>query len=198
MFGVWRQGPGRRHVAGRAFLQQQFGRLNNRLGVKAGAHQSIEHCVGHRHDRHALVMGHERPHDHHGLPGRHAVRRKVQRFVEAVAAQRTHPGQGTQIGHRRRGIHHRGEGRRIRRDHQVSVQAALKAKPGYTEVGILIGVLRITHIIGRFRDPPRHALFHPERGLPADDQPARALEQAAGRCPHHQGRHEVFEHGARP
>ena len=172
--------------------------MNNRLGVKAGAHQSTEHCVGHSHDRHALVMGHERPHDRDGLPGRHTVGRKVQRFVEAMAAQRTQPGQGIQIGHRRRGIHHRGKGRRIRRDDEVSVQAALKAKPGYAEVGILIGVLRIPNVIGRLRHSPRHPLFRPERGLPTDDQPARALKQAAGRCPHYQGRHEVFEHGAGP
>ena len=48
----------RRDVARHALLQQQLGRLDPRLGVKALDHPIAEQRVGQRHERHALVMRH--------------------------------------------------------------------------------------------------------------------------------------------
>ena len=46
-----------RHVARHAFLQQQLGRLDARLRVKAFDHAIAQQRVGERDERHALVMG---------------------------------------------------------------------------------------------------------------------------------------------
>ena len=77
---------GDRDVARRALLQQQLGRLDDRLGVEARAHHAVEQRVGDGHDRHALVVGHVGAHDRPGLAFRQAGRREVERLVEAVAA----------------------------------------------------------------------------------------------------------------
>src|SRR5437762_10597517 len=52
-----------RDVTWRAFLQQQFRRLNARLGVKPFAHSPVEENVGDGNHAHALMMRHECPND---------------------------------------------------------------------------------------------------------------------------------------
>src|SRR5439155_18867140 len=58
-------GPGMsdRDVTWRAFLQQQFRRLNARLGVKPFAHSPVKENVGDGNHAHPLMMRHEGPHD---------------------------------------------------------------------------------------------------------------------------------------
>ena len=63
-----RAGLGDRGRAWHALLQQQLGGLHARIGVEAPHHRVAEQDVGERDERHALVVGHEGPHD--GSAGR--------------------------------------------------------------------------------------------------------------------------------
>ena len=87
-----------RNVARRPFLQQQLGRFDDRIAVEAVAQAALEDRVGDRRDRHARVVRHVVQHD--GVVGafRHALRREIDRIVEAVAAERAdraQPGAGS-------------------------------------------------------------------------------------------------------
>src|SRR5580704_9952903 len=64
LFGPWMCD---RDVTRRAFLQQEFGRLDARLRMKPLAHPSVEEDVGDGNQGHALMMRHECPND--GYPG---------------------------------------------------------------------------------------------------------------------------------
>ena len=64
---------GDRGVARHPLLQQQLRGLHARIGVEALHHRVAEQHVGERDERHALVVGHEGPHD--GSAGRAAASR---------------------------------------------------------------------------------------------------------------------------
>ena len=51
--------PRRRDLARNPLLQQQFRRLNDRLGMESLSHRAVKDRVGDRDDRHALMMRHE-------------------------------------------------------------------------------------------------------------------------------------------
>ena len=51
-------GPEYRDVARHSFLKQEFGRLDDRFCVKAGAHRTVQKRIGDRDHAHALVMRH--------------------------------------------------------------------------------------------------------------------------------------------
>ena len=100
-----------RNVARRLFLQQQFGRLDHRIAVEAIAHAAFEDDVGDSHDRHALMVGHVVGDD--GMVGalRHAARREVDGFVEAVMAERVDRAQVLEVQHGLARLELRGEHR---------------------------------------------------------------------------------------
>src|SRR5579864_3846874 len=81
-------GPGMSNcdVAGRAFLQEQFARLDARLRVKPFAHLPVEKDVGDGDHDHALVMCHECPNDGNPGPFRKTAAGVVERLKEAVPA----------------------------------------------------------------------------------------------------------------
>ena len=187
-----------RDVARRAFLQQQLRRLDHRLGVEPRPHRAVEKRVGDGDDRHALMVGHEGAHDRDAFAFGQAARRVVQRLVEAIAAARADRGEPLEVSRRRLRIDHARERGRIRRDDDVFAEPALQPEAGHAEVRILVGELQVAGVVGGFRNAPGD----PERGpvfdLPPHDQPARPLDQAAGRRAHHERRHQIFEHRARP
>ena len=69
---------------------------------------------------------------------------------------------------------------------------------GHAEIGVLVGQFAVAGIVGRFRDAPRHVLRAAVLDLALDDQIAGLVEDAALRLLHHQRRHQIFEHRARP
>ncbi len=127
--------PGTRgiHLARRAFVQEEFGRLDDRLGVKTGAHRAVVEHVGERDQGHALVVRHVRADDGHLLAFGKPGRRVVQRLVPAVAAGRAFTRQMREVLHRRFGRDHRGERRRVRGHHGVVAETTLESEAGDTE-----------------------------------------------------------------
>ena len=195
---VHRQGARHRHIARRPLLQQQLRRLDDGFRMEPRPHHPVQHGIGDGHDRHPLMVRHERLHHCHGLPGWNPAGGVVQRLIEAVAAPapgRTDP---DEVADRGRGIDHGGQRGCVGRDHQVRIQAALQAQVGDTEVGILVGVLHVAHVVGRFRNAPGHVMLQAEADLAPHNQLAGVLQQAALRRAHHQRRHQVLEHRPRP
>ena len=96
------------------------------------------------------------------------------------------------------GIDHRRQRRRVRSDHCVLAEPALQPEPRHAEVRVLIGELEVARVVGGFGNSPRHAKLGAIVHLAAHHQPIGLLEQAAGRRAHHQRRHQVLEHRARP
>jgi len=91
-FDFRRPGPRGGRLARRALLQQQFGGLDDRLGVKAVAHHAVENRVGDRNDRHALMVRHEGANERESLTFRQPAGREVHRFVKAVTPPSAHLG----------------------------------------------------------------------------------------------------------
>ena len=188
----------RRDIARRAFLQEQFRRLNARLGVKPRPHPAVEDHIGDGDDAHSLVMRHVGPNDGDRRPVGDPRARVVEGLVEPIAAARADSGKPLEIAHRALRVDHRGERRCIRRDHRVRAQPALEPEPRDTEVRILVGELEIARVVGRFGNSPRDPELGGISDLQLHDQPAGLIQEAAGRRAHHQRRHEVLEHGAGP
>ena len=89
---LFRPRPGDRHVARRALLEQQLGRLHERHRMEAGRHAAVlAHVedIGEREEGHPLVMRHVGAHHREVLPLRQAHRRVVDRLIEAEAAGRS-------------------------------------------------------------------------------------------------------------
>jgi hypothetical protein len=183
-----------RDVARRPFLQQELRRLDGRLGVEPGPHFSVQQGIGNGNDRHALMVRHEGADDRALRLRRQARARVVQCFVEAVPSARSGCGQSREVAHRGGRFDHRGERRGVRCDHGIRAQAALQPESRYTEIRVLIGVFQIAHVVGGFRNAPGQFPFGAEADLPADDEAVRLVQQAAGRCAHHQRRHQILEH----
>ncbi len=190
--------PPCRDPARHPFLQQQLGGAHGRLAMEEGANAPAQQCIGDRHDRHALVMRHECPHDRNWHAFRHARGRVVERFVEAEAPARagcTQPLKVARGGVRR---DHRRERGRIGRDHQVLVEIALEPQLRHAEARILIGQLDVARVVRRFGHAPRQVQPVAVGDLATHHQVIGACEQAAVRRTHHERRHQVFEHRSRP
>ena len=185
-------------IARRPLLQQQLGRLDDGFGVKSRAHRAAVQRVGDRHQRHALVMRHVRAHDGDALAFGHARRRIVQRFVPAEMTEAACCEQPREVLRRGFRIDHRRQRRRVWCDHRVLAQPALQPESGHAEVRVLIGELEVARVVCGLRDSPRHPKLGAVLHLPAHHQPIGLLEQAADRRAHHQRRHQVLEHRARP
>ena len=124
--------------------------------------------------------------------------RVIQRLVEAIAAARAHLREPGEVARRGRRLDHRRERRRIRRHDDVLAEAALQPQPRHAEIRVLVCQFQVAGVVGGFRDAPGQAERRAIGHLPADDEAARLLEQAAGRRAHHQRRHQIFEHRSRP
>ena len=185
-------------LARHALLQQEFGRLHHRLGVKPRPHLGVERGIGDGDDGHALMVGHESAHDGALFAFRHTCRGVIQRLVKAVTAERADAGEALQIGARRRRIDHGRQAGRIRRDDEIVGQSAFQPEAGNAEVGILVGQFQIARIIGRFRNAPGQTLLVRKGDLSPHGQAACRFEQTSRRRPHDQRRHQIFEHRSRP
>ncbi len=141
-----RAGLGDRRRARHALLQQQLRGLHARVGVEAPHHRVAEQDVGERDEGHALVVGHEGPHD--GSVGRVAGLaraelgggpvRVVDRLVVAVGPRAPVVRQAPQVAHRELRLHHRGEGRRVRSHDQLVGEAPFQAQAGHAEGLVLV------------------------------------------------------------
>ena len=79
---------------GNSFLQQQQGRLEQRLRLESLLHRAAQEQIGESEKAHALVVGHEGAHDDLCLAGRQPRRGVVDRFIEAVFSGKTFLGRG--------------------------------------------------------------------------------------------------------
>ena len=187
-----------RNLARRLLLQQKLGRFDDRIAVEAVAQAALEDGVGNGGDRHAGVM--REIVQHHGVIGalRHTLRREIDRVVVAVAAERADLAQALEVGDGLARHELRRQDRRVRRHHRVLAEAALQAEAGHAEIGVLIGQFPVAGVVGRFRDTPGNMLFAAILHLALDDEIARLVEDRSERLLHHQWRHQVLEHRARP
>ncbi len=187
---------GDRH--GRALLQQQLRRLDDRLGAEPSAHRRLEQHVGQGDDRHPLVMGHVRLHDFEldalGKPRR----RVVDRFVEAVSPERADGGEPPEVLARGRGVDHGGERRGVGRHDEILGEPALQAEADDAEVRVLVGEVHVARVVSRFRDSPGNAALLPVLNLPPHREAVRVLEEAPGRRLEHEVGHQVLEHRPGP
>ena len=193
-----RPGTHHGHVARCALLQYEVGGLHHRLGVESLAHPTVEEHVGQGDDRHPLVVRHVGADHRHLRAFGQALAGVIERFVEAVGPEAAGPRELAEVAGRRRGIDHRGQRRRVGRDHQIVTEPALEAEPGHAEARVLVGEVEIAHVVSGFRDAPGHAAPLPVGDLTLHGQTARLLQQAAVRLPHDEPGHQILEHRARP
>ena len=83
----------KQHVARYAFLQQELGGLDYRLGVKAGAHRAVQHRIRERDQAHPLMVRHVGTDDRHLGTFRDVRRGIVDRLIPAIPASPTRRGQ---------------------------------------------------------------------------------------------------------
>ena len=187
-----------RRVLRNPLLQQQQRRLERRVRFETPLHGPVEQQIFQRQQAHALVMGHERTHDHTRLAARHARRRVVDRLVETIPAFEPVARQSLEIRAGRLGRHHQGECGGIRGDDRILRQAALESEAGHTEGVILIVETGVDGVVAGFRDAPGQAPLIAVGDLPGHGGAASLVEQRAVVRRHHQHRHQIFEHRAAP
>ena len=90
-------------------------------------------------------------------PGGQAVRREIDRFVEAEAAFGPDRGEARVVLQRPARIDHRRQTGGVGRDDAVFAETALQAQARHAEVGILVGHLEVAGVVGGFRDAPGNA-----------------------------------------
>ena len=149
-----RAGLGDRGRAGHALLQEELRGLDARVGVQAPHHRVVEQDVGERDEGHALVVGHEGPHD--GSAGRVgrlargelAGVRVVDRLVEAVGPLEPRVREAPEVAHRERGSTMRGERRRVGSDDQLVGEPPLQAQARHAERLVLVVAVAIDEVVG--------------------------------------------------
>ncbi|MNF43877.1 hypothetical protein D3C84_249780 [compost metagenome] len=191
-------GPNDGHVLGDPLLQQQIAGLHHGVFMETGAHLPPVKGVGEGHYGHPLVVGHEALHYGNLLAVGQARGGKVEGLVEAVTAAASHGGQPLEVCQGRPRVDHGGQPGGIGGDHPVLGQPALEGELGDAEIGVLVGELHVPGVVSGLRDAPGDAEGVAVADLGVDDQPAGLLKLRADRGPHHQGGHQVLEHGAGP
>ena len=186
--------PRRGDLARHPLLQQQFRRLNDRLGMEALSHRAVEDRVGDRDDRHALMMRHEGADESEALAFRNPGGGEIHRLIESIPAPGAQCRQSFEIRGRGRGIDHGRQAGRIRRDDAIFAQSAFQSEARHAKIGILIGQFQIAGIVGGFGNPPRQPEFFAIFDLTAHDEPIRLLEQTPRGRAHDERRHEILEH----
>ncbi len=187
-----------RDVTRSTFLQKQLCRLYDGFGMEPRPHGTIQQGISDGDDRHALMMRHEGAHDRNAVALRQSGWCVVQGFIEAVAATSADRGKSLEISSRCGRVDHGCQRRGIRRDDDVFPKTAFQPQAGNTEVRILIGEFQITDVVRGFGHAPRDSKRGSIFDLAMHDQPTRPLDQAAGRCAHHERRHQILEHRSRP
>ncbi len=140
------------------------------------------------------MVRHESSHDRDIGSLRQTRARVVQCFVEPIAAEGPDRGKPLEIAGRCLRIDHCRESRRVGCNHHVLAQATFEAQTRHAEVGVLIGQLQIAGAVSGLRNAPGHAERIAIADLPAHDQAAGLLQQAAGRRSHDQRGHQILEH----
>ena len=195
LLGPW---PGDRDVPRCPLLEQQVGGFHDGLSVKARPHGAVMQHVRYRDQGHALVVRHVGAHEAGGFAFRQTGGRVVERLVESVGPAGAEGGEPLEVLGRGAGIDHRRQGGRVGRDHEVLAEAALEPQARNTEVRVLICQLEVPRVEGGLGDAPGHTARRAIAHLAADDEAIALLEEAPGRRPHDERRHQVLEHRARP
>ena len=147
-----------RRVTRHTLLQEHLRGLHAWVGVKALDHDLVAEDVGKRDERHALVVGHEGPHDsplRRVLPCRDAAVRVVGvavRVVDGVvvAVRSCEPGfaQVPQVLDRLCRLEHRRERRSIGSHHQLVTQSSLEAQTRHAEGLVLVPAVAVHQVVG--------------------------------------------------
>ena len=195
---LFRARPGDRDVARRPLLQQQLGRLDDRLAVEARPHGAGVEDVRDGDEQHALVMRHVGAHHRDPGPLRKPGPGVVEGLVETVGAVGAGFPEPAEVLRSRRGIDHGRQSGRVRGDDHILAEAAPEPETRHAEVRVLIGLLEIARIVPRLRDAPGHAALGAVRDLSADHEPAALLQQASRGRAHHERGHQILEHRPRP
>ena len=189
---------GDRDVARHAFLKQKLGCLDDRVGVKTLAHLAFQKRIRDRHDAHGMVMRHIGAHDGDFGPFRKTRWCVVEGLVPAVRATASLFGQPLEIFRGSGRFNHCRKSRRVRCDDDVLAETALIAEVGDTKTGILIGAVHVARVEEGFRNAPWHAQLTAILDLSTDSEARGQIQNAPRRRPHHERRHQIFEHRTRP
>ena len=170
--------PRDQHVARHPLLEQQLGRLDDRLGVEAPDHRAAVEDVADRHQRHPLVVRHVAPDDRHGRALGQSPRGVVERLAEPVRPRRAGGCEPGEVPDGRLGLDHRAQRGRVRGHHEVLAEAPLESEARHAEARVLVGPLEVARVERRFRDAPGHAALGRVAHLPRHDEPVGLAEQA--------------------
>ncbi len=192
--GVRKQGRCPRNT----FLEQQHGRLEQTIGREPPLHRTLQKLVRQREQAHPLVMGHERPDHHPGLPASLPGRCIVDRLEEAEPAEKPQLGQSLQIAAGFFGRHHQRQRRGIGCNDQIIGKSALESQARHAEGAILVIELHVHRVVAGFRDSPGDAAMVPILDLSGHRCLAGLIEQCLLVGWHHQQRHQVLEHRTAP
>ena len=166
--------------------------------MKTVANGAVRQHIGEGYEGHSLVMREIRPNDGNFLTFRNASACVVEGLVESVRSAPAFFLNALEVLRSCDWINHGRKTGCIGGDHDVFAQSALQPEPGNAKRGVLITQIDIPRIVGGFGDSPWHPPFSAIFDLPAHDQFGSFVKQTSGGRTHHQGRHQVFEHGTRP
>ena len=139
-------------------------------------------------------MGHDTAHNGDVLIVGQARAGEVEGLKEAKAAARAHDGKPCEVENGSTWVNHRRKTGGVGRYHDILGKAALQAKTGHAEIGILIRELNVPGVVGGLRDAPGQSKRPSVSLLTLHNQAAGLLQQATGGRAHDQGRHKIFEH----
>ena len=185
-------------LARRALVQQRLVRLHQRRGAEPAARRLAAQHVAQRHQRHALVVRHEVAHHAEVLALGLARGGEIDGVEEAELAACAERFQQAQIASGCGRQQLRRQHARVGRDHTVGRRCAAQREPRHTEGRVLVGERMVLREIGRLRDAPGQVLRVAERLLCAHGRQVGCVQQPVHRLGHHQRRHQVLEHRARP
>src|SRR3989449_11658551 len=114
--------PGDCNAPGCPFLEEQLGRLDARLGVKAGAHHPLMEGIRERDQHHSLMVRHVATDDRHARALREPGSSIVEGLVEPVRTARAGFRQALEVPDGGRRIEHRRPPRRIRGEGRVGAE----------------------------------------------------------------------------
>ena len=126
------------------------------------------------------------------------ARRVVDGLVVPEATLGTGGGQARQVLQRGLRRDRQRQRRRIRGDDEIVGQATLEAEPGHAERLVLVRVVPVAHVVGRFGDAPRHSPLSSVLHLARHGAAIGGVEQCVREGPHQQRRHQVLEHRRAP
>ena len=183
---------------GDSLLEQQHGRLEQRVRLESLLHRTVQEQIGQREKAHALVMRHEGANHGARLSAGQTRRRVIDSFIEAEFSFKPFGGEPLEIQTCLLGRHHERQRRGIGRDDQVLGKPAFESQAGHAECPVLVVEMNIDGIVTTFRNAPRHPALFSILDLPGHSRLAGLIEQCVFVRGHHQKRHEVFEHRTAP